>query len=75
MLVLYLEMIMIRRLYFVVGLILGFVACAHWDWGRDFVQDISPIYTKKITKGMEKIKEGVEKTGSNLEKKVHQALQ
>ncbi len=66
---------MVRRIYFVVGLILGFILCAHWDWGRDFIQDISPIYTKRIEQGMEKLKDGAEKTGKNIERKFKEAME
>ncbi|MCK5882049.1 MAG: hypothetical protein KAG61_00050 [Bacteriovoracaceae bacterium] len=65
---------MIRRIYFVVGLLLGFILCAHWDGGRDFVQDVSPVYTKRLKQGMEKLQEGVNKTGTNLERKFKNAI-
>lgn len=65
---------MVRRIYFIVGLLLGFVLCAHWDGARDFVQDVSPMYTKHLEKGMEKLREGVDKTGQNLERKLKNAV-
>lgn len=65
---------MVRRLYFIIGLILGFILCAHWDWGRNFVQDVSPIYTSPLKKGLDKVKQGVEKTGENFTEKVKEEL-
>ena len=65
---------MVRRIYFIIGLMLGFILAAHWDWGRNFVQDISPIYTSPLQKGMDKVKQGVEKTGSNFSDKVKQEI-
>lgn len=63
-----------RKLYILVGLILGFVLCAHWDWGRQFVQDVSPIYTSPLQQGMQKMKQGMEQTGENISEKVKQEM-
>lgn len=65
---------MVRKLYFIIGLILGFILCAHWDWGRDFIQDISPIYTSPLKNGIDKVKQGMEKTGQNFSEKVKEEM-
>ena len=54
------------KILFIFGLLIGFVAAAHWDQGRGVIQNISPLYNKNVKDGMFKLKEGLRETGEKI---------
>lgn len=63
-----------KKILLIIGFVLGFVSAAHWDGGRAFVQEVSPIYLKPLKKGVDEVVSGIEKTGSNISVKVKNEL-
>lgn len=65
---------MFWKLFFIIGFLLGFVAASHWDGGRKFVQDISPVYMTPLQKSVNDVVKGIEKTGENVKKELKQKI-
>ena len=45
---------------------MGFAAASHWDYGREIVQKVSPVYSKNIRDGVKKIEKGFKETQEKL---------
>lgn len=56
----------LRRLLYLIMFLAGFIVASHWDYGRHFVQDQSPLYQKKAASLVDKIKDQAEKKLNNL---------
>lgn len=63
-----------KKLFLIAGFILGFVAASHWDNGRQFVQEVSPVYMSPLQKGVNNVVKGIEQTGANISTKVKKEL-
>ncbi len=59
----------LRRILYAVMFFVGFLTASHWDFGRELVQEQSPLYKKKVLSLGNQIKHEVEKSLKVLKKK------
>ena len=57
-------------LIFIVGLLCGFIIASHWQGGRKFIQDISPLYNKKVNQGVQQLGTGIIESGQKVKEKI-----
>ncbi len=57
---------------FIIGILVGFIVCAHWHSGRNFVQEISPFYNASVNQGMQQLGQGLQQSGTKIKNKLLQ---